>query len=396
MTTRRKAAKTVSGKKEWGQNTACVHAGGFHDEQAGGINTPIFTSTSYRYSGGRGPVLYPRYYNTPTQRAVADKIAALEKGEACIVLSSGMSAISSVILSFLKQGDHAVFQSDVYGGTHNFIVSELGSFGIETAFVYNTHKSAFEKAIKKNTRLIYIETPSNPLLKIVDIEAIAKLARSRGIVTVIDNTFATPINQRPLSLGIDVVVHSGTKYLNGHSDVNCGAIVTSMALMRRIYNTAVNHGGTLDAHACYMLERGLKTLGLRMQKQNENAMEIASFLNGHKKVRTVYYPGLNRHAEHKVAEKQMSGFGGIVSFELNCSKGEARKRVKNLRLITQAVSLGGVESLICFPSETSHAKMSSADRKKAGISDTLLRLSVGIEDSNDLIQDIETALLKKH
>jgi cystathionine beta-lyase len=271
------------------------------------------------------------------------------------------------------------------------VADELPRYGIEVSFADQPTAEGFARQLRSNTRLVYIETPSNPLLRIVDIAAVARMAKARGICTVIDNTFATPINQRPLTLGMDVVVHSGTKYLNGHSDVNCGAVVTSQERLTRITELAINHGATLDVRACYLLERGLRTLALRVRQQNENALAIARFLHDHPRVARVNYPGLPDHLDHETAARQMDGFGGMLSFEL-VEGGDPEQLLQGFRIVTPALSLGGVETLICVPSQTSHAKMSAADRHRAGISDRLLRLSAGIEDTEDLVADFERAL----
>lgn len=375
-----------------GDNTKCVHAGGYMDKATGGVNTPIFTSSSYLFPNPSGKALYPRYMNLPNQVAAAEKLRALEGAQEGMVLGSGMAAISSTILALLGSGDHGVFQQDIYGGTHHFVVSELGRYGIEVSFANGWEAGDFEKEIRPNTKILFVETPSNPLLNVLDLSEMAELSRKHGLISITDNTFATPINQRPVEHGIDVIVHSGTKYLGGHSDINCGAITTSRKLMQRIRPVAVNHGGTLDSNACYLLERSMKTLGLRVQRQNENAMRLAMFLKGQPRVRKVHHPGLPEHRGHETAKRQMKGFGGMLSFELDGGPEEARRMVGKLRLITPAVSLGGVESLICFPAETSHAKMSPGEREKAGIGDTLLRLSVGIEDAGDLEEDLAEAL----
>lgn len=375
-----------------GFNTRCVHAGTYHDGGTGGVNTPVFTSTSYVYPNPSGEAIYPRYHNIPTTRAAASKICALEGGEEGLVLGSGMAAITSVLFAFLRGGDHAVFHRYLYGGTHHFVASELHRYGIDTSFTEGESGEDFKRAIKDNTKLIFFETPSNPLMKVIDLAEVSRLAGERGVVTIIDNTFATPVNQNPIGSGIDIVVHSGTKYLGGHSDINCGAVVTSAELMARIRPVAINHGGTLDVRACYLLERSLKTLGLRVERQNLNALEIAEFLEAHPAVKVVHHPGLASHPGHDIAKRQMRGFGGMLSFEPACGPAGARKAVEGLRLITPAVSLGGVESLICFPSETSHARMSPAERAGAGIIDTLIRLSVGIEDIGDLKEDLGRAL----
>ncbi len=372
--------------------TLCVHAGSIPDEAAGGVNTPIFTSSAFRVPGPSGKVLYPRYQNTPNQLAVSEKLAALEGGETGLVFSSGMGAITGVFFALLQAGDHVVLQRDLYGGTHHFVVSDLPRFHIDTTLVDGTEPEAFERALRPETRLLYLETPSNPLLKILDLRALGELASSRGILTAVDNTFATPVNQNPIELGIDVVIHSGTKYLNGHSDLCCGAVVTRGDLMEKIHHTSVNQGTSLNACDCYQLERSMKTLGLRMRQHNRNGLALAEFLKNHPRVRRVYYPGLPDHPGHEVAAGQMKGFGGMLSVELECDLDAARRVVSRLRLVTEAVSLGGVESLLCFPCLTSHAKVPREEREAQGISDSLIRISVGIEETADLLADFDQAL----
>ncbi len=370
--------------------TLCVHAGTHLDAGTGGVCSPIFPSSAYAYPNPAvGENIYPRYFNVPNQRVVARKLAALEKGEAGLVFASGMAAISTVLFAHLKPGDHAVFQADLYGGTYHFVTAELVRFGIEISFARKAED--FVASTRPNTRLLYVESPSNPLLSIMDLAAVAKLGRAHGLLTVIDNTFATPINQNPIELGFDVVVHSGTKYLNGHSDVNCGAVVSSPLVIRRVTECAVNHGGTLDAHACYQLERGLKTLALRVKQQNENAGRLARFLQAHPAVARVNYPGLPEHPDHAVAARQMRGFGGMLSFELR-EPVRVAGLLRGLRVVTPALSLGGVETLICVPAQTSHVKLSPEERQRAGISDGLLRVSVGVEDAEDLVEDFAQAL----
>ncbi len=371
------------------QGTLCVHAGTHLDERTGGVCSPIFTSTSYGFPNAANENVYPRYFNVPNQRVIAAKLAALERGEDGLVFGSGMAAISTALLAYLKSGDHVLFQADLYGGTHHFAVTELGRLGIEVSFARDV--ADFASAVRPNTRVLYVESPSNPLLHCVDIAAVSALARARGLVTLIDNTFATPINQNPIELGMDVVIHSGTKYLNGHSDVNCGVLVSSAEIIHRLTKSAANYGGTLDSHACYLLERGLKTLALRVQKQNQNAGTLASFLRAHPSVARVNYPGLPDHPSYPVAVRQMRGFGGMLSFELR-NTGAVNEMVSRFRLATPALSLGGVETLVCVPSRTSHVKMSAEDRRQAGISDGLVRVSVGIEDLDDLLEDFTLAL----
>ncbi len=369
--------------------TLCIHAGTHVDAATGGVNTPIFASTAFAFPNAANENFYPRYFNVPNQEVIGRKLAALENAEAGLVFGSGMAAISTLLFAWLKPGAHAVFQSDLYGGTYHFVATELKQFGIELSFARNT--SEFAAALRPNTRLIYVESPSNPLLRCVKLVEIAKLGRSHGALTIIDNTFASPINQRPIALGLDVVVHSGTKYLNGHSDLNAGAVVSSANVIGKLREYAVNHGGMLDAHACYQLERGLKTLSLRIRQHNENAGRLASFLQEHQGVGRVYYPGLPSHPDHEIAAGQMSGFGGMLSFELrNPSHMDAV--LGKFRIVAPALSLGGVETLICAPSRTSHRTLSRQEREQAGISDGLLRVSVGIEDIEDLIADFEQAL----
>ncbi len=375
--------------QSWRPDTQCVHAGTHPDERTGGINSPIFTSTAYAYPNPTGANVYPRYFNVPNQRAVARKLAALEKGEDGIVFSSGMAAISTLLLAYLKPGDHAVFQADLYGGTYHLVVTELARFGIETSFARNL--AEFSTAVRPNTRVLYVESPSNPLLRCVDLAAVAKVGRERGLLSIIDNTFASPINQTPLELGIDAVVHSATKYLNGHSDVDAGAVVSSGEVIRKVTECALNLGGVLDSHACYQLERGLKTLALRVRQQNENAGRLARFLQNHGAVSRVIYPGLPDHPDHAIAARQMRGFGGMLSFEL-CQPGQLDQLLERLELATPALSLGGVETLVTVPSRTSHKTLPPEERQRAGISDGLVRASVGIEDIQDLTHDFDQAL----
>jgi cystathionine beta-lyase/cystathionine gamma-synthase len=370
-------------------NTQCVHSGTYHDKAVRGINSPIFTSSVHEYLGDETR-LYPRYFNIPNQRAVAEKLMALEACEDGLVFSSGMAAISTTLMTFLKPGDHAVIQDDIYGGAHAFITDLLCGFNIELSFAKSEAQSINE-SIKPNTKLVYIETPTNPLLKIVDIKKIADFYQDKGVVSVIDNTFATPICQNPAKLGIDIIVHSGTKYLNGHSDMCCGAVVGKKALVGKIAKTAVCLGGSLDARLCYLLERSMKTLSLRMQRQTENARQIAEFLSGRPEIASVNYPGLPSFSGHSIARGQMSGFGAMLSFEIKEAKMSARRFMAGLNLIKSGLSLGGIETTICDPATTSHQKVSAEVRKRQGITDGLLRLSVGIEDASDLLNDIGNA-----
>jgi len=371
------------------KDTQCVHSGTYVDPQTKGLNTPIFTSSSFEYLGAPENV-YPRYFNIPNQKSIIEKLCALENAEDGLVFSSGMAAISTVLFSFLNSGDHIVLQRDIYGGTHHFATAEFDRFGIEYSFATGAI-AELENAVRDNTRIIYIETPSNPLLVITDIEAVAQLGRSKNIMTVIDNTFASPINQNPLDFGLDVVTHSGTKYIGGHSDICCGAVLASRELIAKIKPSAANFGGSLNAMTCYLIERSLKTLAVRVEKQNRNALEIARHLAVNPLVRKVYYPGLENHAGFEIARKQMKNFGGMLSFELDAPRIDPHRFLKNLEMITPALSLGGVETIICAPVTTSHQKMTDEERAELGITDSLLRLSVGIEDVDDIKADIDQA-----
>jgi cystathionine beta-lyase/cystathionine gamma-synthase len=374
-------------KKRTGKLTTSVHEGSSGDPRYGGLVNPIYQSSAYDYEQ---LVRYPRYFNTPNQEAVVSKMAALENTEDGVVFSSGMAAIVTSLLAVLKTGDHIVFQNDLYGGTHHAAFGLLGRFGIEHTMVDAADPSNFERAINKKTKAIYIETPSNPLLKITDVGAVGKIAARHGLVTLIDNTFSSPVNQNPADLGIDIILHSGTKYIGGHSDICCGVMVGAKKITEQIRSAAAIFGGSLDANTCYLVERSLKTIVLRVRQQNETALSIAGFLESEAKVAKVNYPGLKKHPGHHMAKKQMTGgFGGMLSFEV---KADPEKFIKKLKLIRRAVSLGGVESTICSPCKTSHVKLTAQERGKLGISDKLLRLSVGIEESSDLIDDIKQAL----
>lgn len=369
--------------------TLSANAGLHQDHHYKGIANPIFVSSAYDYEEV-DETLYPRYFNTPNQQAVARQLALLEHAEDGVLFSSGMAAISTCIFCMLRKGDHAVIQSDLYGGTYEALVSEFERFEIDSTFVDGADAENFEKAIRPNTKLVYIETPSNPTLKITDIRTVAGICKKHGIVSMIDNTFASPINQNPITLGIDIVTHSGTKYLGGHSDLCCGAALASETLCARIRHSALHFGGSLNGISCYLLERSLKTLALRVRQQNANAMTLAEHLSAHDAILRVYYPGLKDHPGHTVAAAQMpGGFGGMLSFEV---RGDAASFIEKLCLIRRAISLGGVESTICIPSKTSHIKMSAEERHKIGVTDQLVRLSVGIEDPDDLIRDIDQAL----
>lgn len=377
-------------KPKQGIDTICVHQGDVKDEVYKGAVSPMYLSTAYSYEG-EGENAYPRYFNTPNQFYLAQKIAKLEGAEAGLILGSGMAAISSAMLSVLKTGDHIIIQNQIYGGTRNFIQKELKVFDI--SFDYFENESDIENLVQPNTKLIYLETPSNPLLELVDLKKIAAVAKMHHILTMVDNTFATPINQRPISLGIDIVIHSATKYLGGHSDITAGAIATSEILIRPIVLKARNYGGSLADQTTWLLERSMKTLNLRVQQQNRNAMAMAEFLTQQSWVKAVNYPGLKTHPQHQLANLQMTGFGGMLSFELS-DEIPARKFLQHLELVKDVLSLGGVETTILSPTKTSHSLLSAVEREAQGITDQLLRLSLGIENFEDIRYDFEQSISK--
>jgi cystathionine beta-lyase len=365
------------------KETQCVHAGRVPDAATDGLNSPVYLSTAAGYLD-RDSVPYQRYFNTANQTAVVQKLAALEGAADGVLFSSGMAAISTTLLALLRAGDHVVLQEELYGGTHAFVADLFQKFGIRHQFV-PMNPAAIERALTPATKVIFLESPTNPLLNVIDLPAVSTIARARGITTVIDNTFASPINQTPLALGIDIVVHSGTKYLGGHSDLQCGVALTTAALAKQIRHHACHLGGSLNALMCYLLERSLKTLHLRVERQTQNAGRLAEFLANHPAVRRVYYPG------GAIARAQMRGFGAMLSFELQPPAGSAEDFQRRLKLIRPAVSLGGVETTICSPARTSHIKMPRAERERLGITDALLRLSVGVEHIDDLIADLNQA-----
>ncbi|MCL4143741.1 UNVERIFIED_CONTAM: hypothetical protein GTU68_040603 [Idotea baltica] len=321
------------------------------------------------------------------------KIAALEKTEDALIFGSGMAAISSAMMAFLKQGDHVIVQQVIYGGTYNFIVSEFDKYGIEYSFTESDKVEDFKLLIKKNTKILYIETPSNPLLGITDMKAISTLAKQNGILTMIDNTFASPINQNPIDFGIDIMLHSATKYMGGHSDISAGAIAASKEHIEQIWQTAINFGGNLSDQTVWLLERSLKTLNLRVTAQTKNAQTMAEYLEQNDDINTVYYPGLKSHPQYELAKKQMKGFGAMLSFELKEGI-DTMDFQNNLQLIKPSMSLAGLESTTVSPAQTTHALLNEEERLERGIKDGLIRFSVGIEEPEDLIEDIEQAIKK--
>lgn len=377
-------------KKNLGKNTICTHVGEIVDKQYKGAISPLYMSNSYAYHGV-DTLRYPRYFNTPNQEGLSKKIAALEKKEAGMIFGSGMAAVSTALLAFLNKGDHVVVQHSIYGGTFNFIVEEFPKYGIEYDFTEGFSKEEFKSKIKENTKVIYVETPSNPLMRITDLEMISRIANENNITSLIDNTFSSPINQTPSDFGIDVIIHSATKYLGGHSDICAGAIAASEEHIKKIWNVAKNLGGSLSEYAVWMLERSMKTLALRVKAHNRNARKVAKWLYKNEYISQVNYPGLKSHPDYKLAKKQMNGFTGMLSFELN-SEIDMNKFLNSLQIIKPSMSLAGVESTILEPAVASHALLGKEERKKQGINEELLRLSVGIEDRKDIIRDLNQAL----
>lgn len=375
-----------------GLNTICTHTGEVPDEQFKGAISPLYMSTSYAFEDV-DVKRYPRYFNTPNQEALCKKVAALEHVEAGLIFGSGMAAVSTTLMAFLRAGDHVVLQNALYGGTFNLVNEEFDKYGIEYSFTDGLLPEDFTSKIKSNTKVIYVETPSNPLLKITDLAAVASIAKRHNLISMIDNTFASPVNQNPADFGIDIIIHSATKYMGGHSDICAGAVASSQENIERIFHLAKNLGGSLSDQTVWLLERSMKTMGLRVKAQNQNAQYMAEYLHDHEDITTVYYPGLPSHPDHALAKSQMNGFGGMLSFELNEAL-DASVFQKSLQLIKASMSLAGVESTVLSPSQTSHALMGAEERERQGIKDGLIRFSVGIEEPEDLIEDIEQALHK--
>ena len=364
----------------------------------GAMATPIYQSSTFEVTDNdeqlrvTGSDSYYTRYGNPTNTAAERTIAGLEDTDGALTFASGMGAITTALMALLKSGDHVVAQRDIYGGTHKFLSQWLPKMGVETTFVDTVDYSQHERAIRPNTKLLYVESPTNPTLRIVDLKRIAGIGRQHGVLTMIDSTFATPINQRPAEAGIDVVMHSGTKYLAGHTDLICGVIATRSELIERILATRTTIGNVMDPHASWMLVRGLKTLAVRVKQQNESALRVAEFLSRHAKVRSVLHPFLPSHPQHALARQQMSGGSGMVTFEVEGTGDDARRATEAMRLFTLAPSLGGVESLVSIPVLTSHLMVPADERAKMGVTEQMIRLSVGIENADDLVSDLEHAL----
>ena len=361
------------------------------------VSMPIFQSSTFamQQESSYHDLKYIRLNNTPNQTVLAERIALLEEGPAAVVTASGMAAISAVVLSTLRSGDHALALKGLYGGTHTFFSDELPKLGIHVDFVDGNDPKEWADKLRENTKAFYAESITNPLLEVPDLEAIADFARDHGLVSIIDNTFATPVFFKPLSIGFDVVVHSCTKYLNGHNDIVAGAIVGKQDLVHEA-TAMLNHlGGSLDPHACFLLERGMKTLPLRVRQQSENTLALAKFLEEQPQITKVYYPGLHTHPAHERAARLFDGFGGVLSFEIDGGARAADELLRALSIPTLAPSLGGVETLIVRPAASSHLGMSAEDRQAIGITDGLIRVALGIEATDDLLEDFAQALRRR-
>ena len=380
------------------QETEAVRGGTDLSKKLGPLSTPIHQTSTFEATDNEemlrvtGSDQYYSRYGNPTNAAAEAAIAELEGAERALLFASGMNAITTTVLALLKNGDHIVSQRDIYGGTTKFFSSWLPKLGIATAFVDVGDYEEQARAVRPNTRLIYIESPTNPTGRVVDLKKVAALGKNTGIITMVDSTFATPINQRPVEFGIDLVMHSGTKYFGGHADLLCGIVAGSHAHIDQIKSTRTTLGGVMDPHAAWLLLRGIKTLAVRVQRQNENALRIAEFLSQHPKVRRVHYPLVEGHPDRVLAMEQMHGGGGVVSFEVEGTGDDARQLSEALNLFTLAPSLGGVESLVSIPVLCSHMMISPEHRQKMGVTEQMIRLSVGIENADDLIADLEQAL----
>ena len=374
--------------------TQLVHAGEPLPRIAGAVEMPIFQSATFEYAGEGSyhDIRYLRINNTPSQQALHAKLAALEGAGAALVTASGMAAISTTLLSVLSAGDHLLAQSGLYGGTHDLVTRELPKLGIAHGFIDADRRDSWAALLRPNTRAIYVEAMTNPLLEVADLEGVVQFARAHGLVSIIDNTFATPVNFRPIGMGFDLSIHSATKYLNGHADLVAGAVAGEAATIERIRHKANHFGGCLDPHAAFLLKRGLKTLALRVRFQNESTLKIAQFLEAHPAVARVNYAGLESHPRHARARRLFTGFGGVLSFELKGAASRAEGFERRVRIPVVAPSLGGVQTLLTRPAATSHAGLPREERLRLGISDALLRLSVGIEATEDLLEDIGQAL----
>lgn len=374
--------------------TKIIHAGDPKPPIKGAVCIPIFQSSTYEYKGEKldSDVKYIRLSNTPNHQALHQKMASLENAESALVTASGMAAISSVFLTVLSPGDHFLALDCLYGGTKGFINHILSKLHIHPDFIDGNNPDSWESQLKTETRAIYVETITNPLLQVPDLSSVVQFARKNNLISIIDNTFASPINFRPPEMGFDISLHSCTKYLNGHSDIVGGAVIGKADLIKQITNNLTHLGGSMDPNVCFLLYRGMKTLALRVRTQNSNALKTAEFLESHDKVKKVNYPGLKSHPHHDLAKEILDGYGGMISFELKGGIEAAERFMNRIKLAFIAPSLGGVETLVTRPVLTSHRGLSPEEKIKSGISDSLIRVSVGIENPDDIISDFNQAL----
>ena len=374
--------------------TKLIHAGEPEPLIRGAVSMPIFQSSTFEYAGQDSyhDLKYIRLNNTPNHIALHQKLAALENAEAAVVTASGMAAITTTLLTLLSPGDHFLAQDCLYGGTHDFLTKDFAALGISFDFIDGDDQDSWKRKLRSNTKAVYVETITNPLMQVADLKLLIEFTKTHGLISIIDNTFASPINFRPPELGFDLSLHSCSKYLNGHSDIVAGAVIGQADLIEKILHKLNHLGGSLDPHACFLLHRGIKTLAVRMKHQNESALEIAKYLENHPKIKMVNYPGLESNPRHQRARDLFDGYGGMLSFELTGGVEAAERLLKNITLPISAPSLGGVESLITRPVTTSHSGMSRKELQSLGISDSLVRLSVGIEATKDLIEDFDRAL----
>nr|AUN36228.1 cystathionine gamma-lyase [uncultured bacterium] len=380
------------------QETEAVRGGTDLNKKDGPLSTPIYQTSTFEVTDSQRQVevthtdmFYTRYGN-PTHTVAESAIAELEGTDAALLFASGMCAVTTTVLGLLKSGDHIVAQRDIYGGVTKFFTQWLPKLGIEVTLVDTNDYEQHVRAMRANTKMLYLESPTNPVARVIDLKKVAGIAKQHNLISMIDSTFATPINQRPAEYGIDLVMHSGTKYFGGHSDLIAGIVAGRQDLIDQIHETRTTLGGSMDPHAAWLLLRGIKTLAVRVQRQNENALKIAQFLAQHPKVRRVFYPFLEGNPQRALAMEQMSGGGGVLSFEVDGTGDDARRLAETLRLFTLAASLGGVDSLVTIPVLTSHAMISAEERRKMGVTEQMIRLSVGIESTDDLIADLDRGL----
>ena len=383
----------AEGTRKPGLSTTAIHGGATRPDPGSGVASPLVQSVNFAQEVGTSEgLLYTRYGNTPNAVRIQKRLAALEGAESALVLSSGMGATACAMLALLRSGDHLVTSGWIYGGTRKLFTEDLIGMGIEVTMVNPMEPRGWRKALRKNTRVIFLESPVNPTCRVIELGSLQNLAHNEGVALVVDSTFASPVNFRPLEHGVDVVIHSATKYLNGHHDILAGVVCGSEPFIDEVRRKMTVWGQAPDPFACWLLERGLKTIDVRVKRQNENAMRIAEWCSKRPDIAKVHYPGLTSHPDHKIAKALFDGFGGMLALELKGGGPAAVKFVKKLQIFAYAASLGGVDSLVIEPRYSSHEHMSPEEREKIGIPDGFLRISVGIENAEDLIADIEQAL----